>query len=133
MAIIENIFGTKSNLSGTTWPDKWSQCLAIIAISFLFRRFPCSAGILRTVRVPMELAEPALLPLAIRTAGLRLALCRCPTIWLLTVASSDPKSYPRNNLFHPRSVHLCSIAGRVKTAQGGVGTIDRPLRQTEPG
>ena len=35
MAIIENIFGTKSNLSGTTWPDKWSQCLAIIAPTIL--------------------------------------------------------------------------------------------------
>jgi hypothetical protein len=42
--------------------------------------------------------------------------CRCPTLWLLTVGSSDPKPSPRNNLFPPRSVHLCSIAGRVKTA-----------------
>jgi len=62
--------------------------------------------------------------------------CLCPAVWLLTAGSaskSDPKSYPRNNLFHPRSVHLCSIAGRVKTAQGGIGKIDRPLRQTNPG
>jgi hypothetical protein len=59
--------------------------------------------------------------------------CRCPTLWLLRVGSSDPKPYSRNNLFPPRSVHLSGIAGRVKTAQGGIGKIDRPLRQTKPG
>ena len=67
------------------------QCLAAIATSFLFAVSLVAPGILRTVRVPMELAEPALLPLAIRTAGLRPAMSRCPTVWLLRVGSSDPK------------------------------------------
>ena len=42
--------------------------------------------------------------------------CRCPTLWLLRVGSSDPRPKPRDNLFRPRTVQPCSIAGRVKTA-----------------
>ncbi len=42
--------------------------------------------------------------------------CRCPTLGLLKVGSSDPRPKPRNNLFRPRTVQPCNTAGRAKTA-----------------
>ena len=41
MAIDENTRAIKSNLSGTTWPGKWPQYLAIIApMPCLWEQFP---------------------------------------------------------------------------------------------
>jgi len=59
--------------------------------------------------------------------------CRCPTVWLLRVGSSDPNLNPETTSFLRVASTYVVLRAALKRPQGGIGKIDRPLRQTKPG
>ena len=60
------------------------------------------------------------------------SLAGAPTLWLLRVGSSDPKSEPRDNLFRPHRVYSYSIVGRVNGPKEALPKSTGPFAKRSP-